>query len=105
MTPQLCLGTAQFGLAYGITNSIGQVSEAAVGQLLDQAGAAGIRWLDTAQAYGNAEAVLGRQLPVAHGFRLISKLPAQSQPEFSLRILMPGSKPSMPVASASVYAA
>tara|TARA_B100000035_G_scaffold229881_1_gene198060 strand:- start:590 stop:1480 length:891 start_codon:yes stop_codon:yes gene_type:complete len=83
MTPQLCLGTAQFGLAYGITNSIGQVSEAAVGQLLDQAGAAGIRWLDTAQVYGNAEEVLGRQLPVAHGFRLISKLPAQTQPEFS----------------------
>ena len=27
MTPQLCLGTAQFGLAYGITNAAGQVPE------------------------------------------------------------------------------
>jgi len=83
MTPQLCLGTAQFGLAYGITNAVGQVSEAMVAQLLVEAEEAGIRWLDTAQAYGNAEMVLGRQLPVSHGFRLISKLPAQSQPGFS----------------------
>ena len=83
MTPQLCLGTAQFGLAYGITNAGGQVPEDAVATLLIQAQAAGIRWLDTAQAYGNAEAVLGRQLPAAHGFRLISKLPAQPQPEFT----------------------
>ena len=81
--PQLCLGTAQFGLAYGITNAAGQVQESAVAPLLLQAQEAGIRWLDTAQAYGNAEAVLGRQLPVSHGFGLISKLPAQPQPEFS----------------------
>lgn len=80
MTPQLCLGTAQFGMTYGITNTNGQVSEAEVGRLLAQADGAGICWLDTAQAYGNAESVLGRQLPMSHSFRLISKLPAQSQP-------------------------
>lgn len=85
MTPQLCLGTAQFGLAYGITNAVGQVDEEAVAALLVQAYQAGVRWLDTAQAYGNAEAVLGRQLPAAHGYRLISKLPAQSQPVFSVK--------------------
>ena len=54
MTPQLCLGTAQFGLAYGITNATGQVPEDAVAPLLLQAQEAGICWLDTAQAYGNA---------------------------------------------------
>ena len=83
MTPQLCLGTAQFGLAYGITNAAGQVPENTVAPLLLQAQESGICLLDTAQAYGNAEVVLGRQLPTAHGFRLISKLPAQPQPEFS----------------------
>lgn len=83
MTPQLCLGTAQFGLAYGITNLEGQVSEAEVGRLLGNADVAGISWLDTAQAYGNAESVLGRQLPKSHGFRLISKLPLQTQPVFT----------------------
>lgn len=82
MTPQLCLGTAQFGLAYGVTNAVGQVSEAMVAQLLAQAEGAGIRWLDTAQAYGNAETVLGRQLPPSHPYLLISKLPAQPQPVF-----------------------
>lgn len=83
MTPQLCLGTAQFGLAYGITNTDGQVTEAIVAQLLAQAADAGVRWLDTAQAYGNAETVVGRQLPASHDFRLISKLPAQPQHVFS----------------------
>ena len=82
MTPQLCLGTAQFGLAYGITNTAGQVSEEAVAQLLGQAGNSGIRWLDTAQAYGNAEEVLGRCLPKSHKFQLISKLTAQPQHVF-----------------------
>ena len=83
MTAQLCLGTAQFGLPYGITNAAGQVPEDDVAPILVQAMEAGVRWLDTAQAYGNAEEVLGRQLPEAHGFGLISKLPVQPQPEFS----------------------
>jgi aryl-alcohol dehydrogenase-like predicted oxidoreductase len=83
MTPQLCLGTAQFGLPYGITNTVGQVSELEVRELLAEASAAGLSWLDTAQAYGDAEAVLGRTLPNGHRFQLISKLPAQSQASFT----------------------
>ena len=83
MKTQLCLGTAQFGLKYGVTNHVGKVSEADVGALLFQAQQAGFSFLDTAQAYGNAEAVLGRQLPSNHRFRLISKLPAQTQSVFS----------------------
>ena len=82
MTPHLCLGTAQFGLPYGVTNTTGQVPEDVASTLLLQAQEAGIRWLDTAQAYGNAEAVLGRHLPAGHGFRLVSKLSAQPQAEF-----------------------
>ena len=83
MTPQLCLGTAQFGLAYGLTNAAGQVTESEVALLLHQAANNGIRWLDTAQAYGNAEAVLGRNMPVGHSFQLVSKLPAQPQQRFT----------------------
>ena len=82
MTPQLCLGTAQFGLPYGITNAAGQVSEQEVLALLAAAAAAGLTLLDTAQAYGDAEAVLGRAMPLGHPFRLISKLPAQRQAAF-----------------------
>ena len=83
MTPQLCLGTAQFGLPYGITNAAGQVPEQEVLALLAEAAAAGLTLLDTAQAYGEAEAVLGRAMPPGHPFRLISKLPAQSQSTFT----------------------
>jgi aryl-alcohol dehydrogenase-like predicted oxidoreductase len=83
MTPHLCLGTAQFGLPYGITNTAGQVAELEVRALLAEAAAAGVAWLDTAQAYGEAEAVLGRTLPPGHGFQLISKLPAQNQSAFT----------------------
>jgi aryl-alcohol dehydrogenase-like predicted oxidoreductase len=83
MAPQLCLGTAQFGLPYGITNAAGQVSEPEVLALLAEAAAAGLTLLDTAQAYGDAEAVLGRAMPPGHPFRLISKLPAQIQPAFT----------------------
>jgi aryl-alcohol dehydrogenase-like predicted oxidoreductase len=83
MKPELCLGTAQFGLAYGITNAQGQVPEIEVANLLSQASEDGIRWLDTAQAYGNAEDVLGRNLPAGQSFRVISKLAAQTQPAFT----------------------
>jgi aryl-alcohol dehydrogenase-like predicted oxidoreductase len=83
MRPKICLGTAQFGLPYGITNAAGQVAEAEVRALLADAAAAGLTLLDTAQAYGDAEAVLGRTLPHGHRFQLFSKLPAQSQPAFT----------------------
>lgn len=79
---ELCLGTAQFGLAYGVTNSSGQVQQREVTQLLAIA-AGGVRWLDTAQAYGEAETVLGSSLPEGHGFGLISKLPAQPRDPFN----------------------
>lgn len=84
LKPQICLGTAQFGLPYGITNAAGQVAESEVCALLAEAATAGMSLLDTAQAYGDAESVLGRTLPSGHGFQLISKLPAQSKDAFTV---------------------
>ena len=83
MKPEICLGTAQFGLTYGITNAAGQVSEAEVKALLEMATSAGLRFLDTAQAYGNAETVLGRSLLPGQNFKLISKLRSQTQLVFT----------------------
>jgi aryl-alcohol dehydrogenase-like predicted oxidoreductase len=74
--PQLCLGTVQFGLPYGITNQYGQVPEVEVRRILDLAAASGIRMLDTAQSYGSSETVLGHCWPTDAPRRLISKLPA-----------------------------
>ena len=74
---KLCLGTAQFGLDYGVANKKGKPSLERAFEMLDFACERGIRWFDTAQAYGNAEEVLGEYL--AHRgnlseFHLISKL-------------------------------
>jgi aryl-alcohol dehydrogenase-like predicted oxidoreductase len=74
--PQLCLGTVQFGLPYGVTNRGGQVPEEEVSRILDLAASSGIKLLDTAQAYGTAENVLGRCWPTGAPRSLISKLPA-----------------------------
>tara|TARA_B100000674_G_scaffold455641_1_gene429569 strand:+ start:1728 stop:2663 length:936 start_codon:yes stop_codon:yes gene_type:complete len=81
--PQLCLGSAQFGLSYGITNNEGQVREEVVCHLLKKAKESGFTWLDTAQAYGNAESVLGRQLDKNHGYNLISKVAKQAKGNFN----------------------
>jgi aryl-alcohol dehydrogenase-like predicted oxidoreductase len=81
MAPQLCLGTAQFGLSYGITNTTGQVAEEEVRRILEFAAQEEIEFLDTAQAYGSSESVLGRCWPTGAKRRLISKLPAQAPPE------------------------
>jgi aryl-alcohol dehydrogenase-like predicted oxidoreductase len=55
---KLGLGTVQFGQAYGVSNTRGQVPAAEVAQILDHAGHAGIRLIDTAANYGSAENVL-----------------------------------------------
>lgn len=82
MKPQICLGTAQFGLSYGITNNGGKVPPDEVSALLSQAASSGIKLIDTAQSYGDAEEVLGRGFSAGQDFRLITKLPAQSQDSF-----------------------
>lgn len=76
MTARLGLGTAQFGFAYGIANLEGRVPEAEVGQILEIARAAGMVVLDTAPAYGEAEAVLGQWLRPGDPFRITTKTPA-----------------------------
>ncbi len=56
---RISLGTAQFGLPYGIANSGGQVPTSEAHQILDRAYQRGIRKLDTASLYGSSEAVIG----------------------------------------------
>ena len=73
----LVLGTAQLGLAYGITNRQGQPSAAEAEDILDTAGRLGVSMLDTARAYGTSEAVIGRYLASHTGpcpFQVLTKL-------------------------------
>lgn len=51
----LVIGTAQFGLAYGITGRATPVAESEVRRILELAAEAGVRRLDTAPVYGDIE--------------------------------------------------
>ena len=71
----LALGTAQFGLAYGIAGRGEAVPEREVRAILEDACARGTRTLDTAAGYGDIETRLARlcaDLPL----EFISKIPA-----------------------------
>jgi aryl-alcohol dehydrogenase-like predicted oxidoreductase len=70
---KLGLGTAQFGLDYGVSNARGRLPEAEAASVLQVAAMAGVTLIDTAAEYGDAESVLGRVLPRPSPFRLVTK--------------------------------
>lgn len=70
---QLALGTVQFGLPYGVSNQLGQVSLPAVKAMLQLASSHAIDTLDTAIGYGDSENRLGQAGTSA--FKVVSKLP------------------------------
>lgn len=74
---RLVLGTAQLGMPYGIANRTGQPDFETAVSLIKTAWEYGIREFDTAQAYGQSEAVLGRALSslgISNEARIITKL-------------------------------
>lgn len=74
--PELVLGTAGFGLDRypPLSNATGKPDDDALDALLRCAWESGITWLDTAEAYGDAEARLGRWGKGVGRFRIVSKL-------------------------------
>lgn len=71
---RLALGTAQFGLAYGVSNIGGKPSRTDVGRILAIARRAHVEMLDTAISYGDSESRLGA-VGLAD-WRVVTKLPA-----------------------------
>lgn len=71
---RLVLGTAQFGLNYGVANDGGQVESKIAKKILNLAWDSGIDTLDTAIAYGKSEEVLGSM--GVKSWNVITKLPA-----------------------------
>ncbi|MCE9935315.1 aldo/keto reductase [Aeromonas salmonicida] len=69
---RLALGTVQFGLDYGISNRAGEVADTELDAILSLARKLGMDTLDTAQAYGQAEARLG--MCNTADFQVITKL-------------------------------
>ena len=70
---RLALGTAQFGLNYGVANLTGQVHSAEIDSILSCARRAGIDTVDTAMAYGSSEENLGQS--TIQNYKVITKLP------------------------------
>ena len=71
---KLALGTAQFGMDYGIANKNGRISNNQVKEILEKARNSGVDILDTAINYGESEKCLGH-IGITH-FKVITKLPA-----------------------------
>jgi aryl-alcohol dehydrogenase-like predicted oxidoreductase len=73
---KLGLGTVQFGLDYGISNTSGKTGLEEVRKILSLAKKSGIRLLDTAAAYGESEAILGKTIESASDFHIVTKVKA-----------------------------
>jgi len=82
---KLGLGTAQWGLAYGISNQSGQTTQNEVARIIKFARQSGINVIDTARTYGQAEQVLGKN--DLSGYKIITKIPPLNNLDMSLRPL------------------
>ena len=71
---RLAVGTAQFGMDYGVANAAGRMTFDDARAVVQLARANGIDTIDTAVAYGESQSTLGR-IGVA-GLRVVTKLPA-----------------------------
>ena len=70
---RLAVGSVNFGLDYGVTNSAGKLSRLELKKILYAAEEAGIKIVDTAQAYGDSEAQIGA-LCRDERFKMVTKI-------------------------------
>lgn len=71
---KIIIGTAQFGLDYGIANSLGKMKTGEIKKIIKYARTNNIKDIDTAHAYGDSEKRLGNV--GIKNFNVIVKLPA-----------------------------
>ncbi len=74
---KMVLGTVQLGMDYGIANQRGKPTKAEALKILENAWDKGVRYFDTAYAYGDAEEILGEFISnnsLDNDIRIISKL-------------------------------
>jgi len=81
MNNYYCVGTAQFGMRYGVANQLGKLEQDLIDEIVVDAFDNEIYYFDTAQSYGSSEIVLGRaieKLEYKNKIKIVSKL----SPEF-----------------------
>jgi aryl-alcohol dehydrogenase-like predicted oxidoreductase len=71
---RIALGTAQFGLDYGISNKLGRINIKEVEKIIITANNNNLNTIDTAAVYGDSEKILG-EIGVCN-FDVITKLPS-----------------------------
>ena len=88
MSDKLILGTVQFGLNYGINNSLGKPEKKSVFDILSYAYENGIKYLDTAELYGNAHELIGEfhKLYPSKKFNIITKFPHNFEDRLDYKI-------------------
>ncbi len=80
-TSKLALGSANFGLNYGVANTSGKISKTDMKNIMSLAEGGGIEVIDTAQAYGDSEARIG-SLFNDHHFKIVTKIGADLDKDF-----------------------
>ena len=70
--PNIAIGTANFGMQYGVANSQGKLSKNSVAEILGLAKSLGVTCLDTANAYGESQNALGEF--GVRDWRVVSKI-------------------------------
>ena len=78
----IILGTAQFGLDYGVSNYTGQVDLNEVKNILTLCSEHGVCHFDTAQAYGDSESILGMTL--GKDASITSKVPSLDNSNYKI---------------------
>ena len=85
-----CIGTAQFGMEYGVANKIGQPTQYQVYEIVKYAIDNGCQYFDTAQSYGISETILGKaiaEIETTESIRVVSKLSPNLQGNSSESII------------------
>lgn len=76
MRAKIAIGSAAFGMDYGISNSAGMVSEDEIGRILACGLSKGSELIDTARAYGVSEMKLGRVVETQMYPKIVTKFPS-----------------------------
>ena len=83
LSQRLGLGTAQWGMTYGMANGSGRPAFAEVAEMLRLACEHGVRLLDTAHVYGEAEEMLGAHGAASLGFQIVTKIKVPRSPKIT----------------------
>lgn len=74
MSKKIVIGTAQFGMKYGVSNKIGKIKSSEIFKILNYSKNNGIKYLDTANAYKKSENEIGNYLKkTKNKFNVITK--------------------------------